>query len=93
MSTKKFSFQVNVETHGQTGEVIAAYLQVRKGKIKVTKEYSDGDVFADYDERGQLLGIELLAPCSASVLDTIAKQAPTRRFLREAVPQGMLVPA
>lgn len=93
MNRKKFSFQMNVETHGQTGEVIAVYFQVRKGKIKVTKEYADGDAFADYDERGQLLGIELLAPCPASVLDTIAKQAPTRRFLRKAVPQGMLVPA
>ena len=94
MNTKsKFSFRVSVETHDQTGAVIAAYFQIRKGKTKVTKEYADGDAFADYDKHGQLLGIELLAPCRTSVLDRIAKQAPTKRFLRGAVPCGMLVNA
>jgi uncharacterized protein YuzE len=93
MNTKKFSFQVSVETHDQTGAVIAVYFQVRKGKTKITKEYADGGAFADYDKHGQLLGIELLAPCRASVLDKIAQQAPTKRFLRDAVPRGMLVPA
>jgi len=88
-----FSFRVSVETQDRTGAVLAVYLQIRKGKTKVTKEYADGDAFADYDKHGRLLGIELLAPCRASVLDTIAKQAPTKRFVRDAVPRGMLVTA
>lgn len=92
MSQKnKFFFQVAVETHDQTGAVIAVYFQIRKGKSKVTKEYANGDAFADYDKNGLLLGIELLAPCRASVLDSIAKQASAKRFLRDAVPRGMLV--
>jgi uncharacterized protein YuzE len=93
MSPDKFHFQVSVETHDQTGEVIAVYFQVRKGKAKATKEYANGDVFADYDKDGRLLGIELLAPCRVSVLDRIAKQAPAKRFVRDAVPRGMLVTA
>ena len=93
MSASKFAFRVSVETHDQTGAVIAVYFQVRKGKTKVTKEYADGSVFADYDKHGQLLGIELLAPCRASVLDKIAAQAPAKRFVRDAVPRGMLLTA
>ncbi|MCC6125811.1 MAG: DUF2283 domain-containing protein [Pirellulales bacterium] len=92
MSEKnRFSFGVNVETHTETGEVIAVYLQIRKGKTKTTKEYANGDAFADYDKNGLLLGIELLAPCRASVLETIAKQPSTKQFVRDAVPRGMLV--
>jgi uncharacterized protein YuzE len=93
MSASKFSFRVAVETHDLTGKVLAVYFQIRKGKTKVTKEYADGNAFADYDKHGELLGIELLAPCRASVLDKIAQQAPTKRFVRDAVPRGMLVTA
>ena len=93
MRTDKFSYRVSVETEDATGAVIAVYFQVRKGKAKVTKEYADGDVFADYDRQGRLLGIEMLAPCRASVLDRIAKHAPEKRFVRNAVPRGMLVHA
>jgi uncharacterized protein YuzE len=93
MNINKFSFRVSIETNDQTGKVVAVYFQVRKGKTKVTKEYANGDAFADYDRRGNLLGIELLAPCRASVLDKIAQQTSTKRFVRGAVPQGMLVTA
>jgi len=93
MKKPEFSFRVTVETHDETGQVVAVYFQIRKGKPKTTKEYADGNLFADYDHRGDLLGIELLAPCKAAVLDKIAKDAPEKQFVRDAVPQGMLVPA
>ena len=63
MSANKFSFRVNIETGDQTGKVLAVYFQIRTGKTKVTKEYADGSVFADDDKNGELLGIEMLAPC------------------------------
>ena len=91
MSEPNFSFGVHVETHDQTGEVLAVYFQVRKGKTKSTKEYASGDLFADYDKHGTLLGIEMLGPCRAAVLDKIATGRSEKRFVRRAVPQGMLV--
>jgi uncharacterized protein YuzE len=92
MSNKdKFYFSVSVEAHEHTGEVLAVYFQVRQGKTKVTKEYANGDAFADYDRNGKLLGIELLAPCRPKVLDSIAKQPSAKKFLRDAVPRSMLV--
>jgi uncharacterized protein YuzE len=91
MKTDEFHFRVSVETRNQTGEVLAVYFQVRKGKTKTTREHADGNVFADYDKHGKLLGFEVLAPCRASVLDNIAKQAPAKRFVHNVIPRGMLV--
>jgi hypothetical protein len=93
MKTDKFSFRINVETHDQTGQVIAVYFQVRTGKVKVTREYADGNAFGDYDRHGRLLGIEMLAPCRASVLDNIAKHKPAKQFVRNTIPRGMLARA
>lgn len=90
MSTNKFSFRVSIETRDETGEMMAVYFQIRKGKTKTAKEYADGNVFADYDKHGHLLGIEMLGPCRESVLDRIAKAAPEKRFVRGAVPRGMI---
>lgn len=92
MKSDKFSFRISVETQDQTGKVMAVYFQVRKGKVKVTKEYANGNAFGDYDKHGRLLGIEMLAPCSPSVLDNIAKQKPAKQFVRNTIPRGMLVP-
>jgi uncharacterized protein YuzE len=91
MSIDNFSFRVTVETHDRTGEVLAVYFQVRKGKTKTTREHADGNVFADYDRHGRLLGVEMLAPCRASVLDNIARQASAKQFIRRAIPHGMLM--
>jgi hypothetical protein len=57
------------------------------------KEYDGGSVFADYDRQGELLGIEMLAPCKVSVLDKIAGQEPAKRFIKGAIPRAMLVKA
>ena len=89
----RYHFRINVETNDLTGEVLAVYFQVRKGKSATVKEYAQGNVFADYDRRGRLLGIEVLAPCEARVLDRIARHAPEKRFVRSSVPVGMLVRA
>jgi uncharacterized protein YuzE len=93
MKPTQFSFHVNVETNDRTGEIMAVYFQVRKGKSAKVKEYADGNVFADYSRSGKLLGFEMLAPCRAVVLDKIAGEAPARRFVRQTIPRAMLAKA
>ena len=85
-----FYFKVGVETNDQTGDVIAVYLQIRKGKVAKVKEYADGNVFADYDRNGNLLGFEVLAPCTAAILNRIAGDAPIRRFVKRSLPPAMV---
>lgn len=72
---------------------MAAYLTIRKGKVASTKEHVDGVLFADYDRKRRLLGIEILAPCKARVVERIATRAAEKRFVRESIPQGMLATA
>ena len=91
MKNNGFDFQLSVETNDQTGDVVAVYFQIRKGQSAKVKEYAGGAAFADYDRKGRLLGIELLEPCKASVLSSIAEQPSAKNFVRNAVPRGMLL--
>jgi hypothetical protein len=91
--SNKFNFEITVEAHSATGEILAVNFRIRKGKVAKTKEYADGLAFADYDRNGNLLAIELLGPCETKILDKIAGQADAKRFIRTAAPRAMLVGA
>jgi hypothetical protein len=92
----KHSFGVEVCTERKTGEMLAVYFQVREGKAAQVKEFADGTVFANYARNGELLGIEMLAPCEIKVLDKIAASEDpkyrnqTRDFFRNSVPRNMV---
>ncbi len=89
----KLQFGLSVETEDHTGELIAVYFQIRKGRVRTTKEYVDGLVFADYDKNKKLLGIEMLGPCKITVLDKIAQNERVRKFVKKSIPRGMLAKA
>jgi uncharacterized protein YuzE len=55
-------FQMEASFDEKTGSAVAVYLRVRRGEVAETREVKEGVVYADYDEQGLLLGIELLAP-------------------------------
>jgi hypothetical protein len=76
----------------KTGGIRAAYLRVRQGEVAETREVSEGRAFADYGADGQLLGVELLAPCEVAVLDRVAAQEPEsiKRFLRGGAPRELV---
>ncbi len=77
----------------ETGKVMAVYFRVRPGKAAETKEFANGNAFADYDSKGRLLGLELLGPCKVTVLDRISRgePKPVKSFFRNSVPAQMLV--
>jgi hypothetical protein len=87
-------FQIESSFDDQTGELVATYLRARVGDVAATKELKEGVAYADYDSSGLLLGIELLGPCEATMLDDLADQEAEaiRRFLKGSVPRG-LIPA
>lgn len=84
-------FNVNIETVTDTGELKAVYFRVRKGKVHETRELVIGTAYADYDRRGDLLGIELLGPCRVTVLDHHINREPAsiRRFVKRSMPRQM----
>ena len=50
--TERFNFEMAVSIDKQTGALLAAYFRIRKGQVQQTKEFADGNAFADYDRRG-----------------------------------------
>ena len=88
----KPAFQLEASVDEKTGGVVAVYLRVRTGEVAETKEITEGIAYADYDAAGLLLGIELLGPCQAEVLDRIGQSEPepVKRFLRGAAPREMI---
>ncbi len=90
--TERFNFEMAVSIDKQTGALLAAYFRIRKGQVQQTKEFADGNAFADYDRRGRLLGIELLGPCTIEVLDKIARREPKAKlFLRRSIPRELAI--
>lgn len=91
MKKKAHNFQISIETDKLTGEVLAVYFSIRKGKSVKVREFCDGSAFADYDKNGRLLGIELLGPCKLSLLDKIEGNEPeARQFMKRVAPPAMV---
>jgi uncharacterized protein YuzE len=86
----KPSYHVSLSIEERTGRMLAANFRVRKGKATDTEEVVEGRVFADYDADGSLLGVEFLAPCSATVLDSIALAEDDKRFIQRTAPRELL---
>jgi len=87
-----FHPKLDISVDETTGVIRAAYLRIRDGAVEDTREVAEGRAFADYDNEGFLLGIELLAPCELSVLDRISQEEPepVRRFLRGGAPRELV---
>ena len=84
------NYSVETTVNKKTGNVVAVYFQFRSGKSAKTEELADGMMLVDYNARGELLGLELLGPCKASVLDKIIVDQPTRTFICNAGPRELV---
>lgn len=83
----KYHFDVTVSVEQQTGEVLAAYFRLRKGRVARTREYESGVLYADFNAKGELLGVEMLAPCKIASLNRIALKEPEgAEFIRRSMP-------
>lgn len=66
------------------GTLEAAYIRLRHTKIARTKEIRADVLLADYDSRGNLVGIEILAPVRFADLAPLVEE-PTRKPLKRFV--------
>jgi hypothetical protein len=87
----KKSFMVTLTTNQQTGDIVSVYFRIRKGgRVSEVREFADGAAFANYNRKGELLGVELIAPCNIEVLDQIAIEPDVVKFMRRAAPHGFM---
>jgi hypothetical protein len=92
MTTAQPVFRLETSIDDRTGRVVAAHLRIRQGDVARTEEVEPGVAYADYDENGLLLGIELLGPCQTALLDRVAQgeAEPVKAFLNDVVPKGLV---
>ena len=93
---KKLRFKASISLDEETGKLVAVYLRVREGTAEETVELEEDVANADYDAEdaeGQLLGVELLAPCAVQVLDKVTQSEPddVREFLHASPPRAMVL--
>jgi len=85
MATRELRMKLTVEANKESGKTSAVYFLIRAGKSARVREFAGGNVFADYDRNGRLLGIELIGPCEINILERIARKEPqpVRRFVQQ----------
>jgi hypothetical protein len=87
-----FSFEVDRED----GEILSAYITVRNRKVKRTIEVVPDKANVDLGWHNEVVGIELLGPCSVNVIEKIAKDykdQPLRKIAKHKKITGFLQPA
>ncbi len=82
-----FSVKVSVS---RNGDVMAAYFKVKAGKHHETRTVVDGYLMADYDEFGEILGIEMIGQCLPEDVEQIDAPEAVKHFVLKAMPQGLV---
>jgi len=94
MSTQRqLGFEISISGRND-GTLEAVYITVRDGKASKTSEVIEGIVLADYDSRGRLIGIEILAPVKLSKLTPLVEQKrrkPFRDFVKTRAPNELVL--
>jgi uncharacterized protein YuzE len=78
----------------EDGRLEAVYIRLRTGRAAKTKEIIEDTLLADFDARGQLIGVEILAPVRLSDLTSLVqadRRAPFRKFIRETAPASLVM--
>lgn len=63
---RKFELTFSFEVEKATGRVIAAYIEVNKGRVVRTDEYAPG-LLIDIGAKGQVIGVEMLRPHKVTI--------------------------
>jgi uncharacterized protein YuzE len=87
-----FGFELSISARND-GTLEAAYVRFRSGKVSKTKEVIEDVLLADYNSRGQLLGLEILALVKISDLTRLVDEPsrrPFRRFIERSAPEELV---
>ena len=74
-------FKISVSSRPD-GTILAAYIRFREGMTARTKEVSANALLVDYDDAGNLIGVEILAPVNMSRLVGLVDEDHRQSFLR-----------
>lgn len=77
---------IRFEMDNDDKQILALYAQIRDGVVFRTVEIAEGACYADEDEQGNLLGVEMLAPGNVQIhVNKVADHYPQDKGLRESL--------
>jgi len=89
----KIRFELSISGRDD-GTLEAVYISLRPGKVRKTQEVKRNALLADYDEHGNIIGIEILAPVRLSKITSLAEQplrGSFRKFVKKSVPADLVL--
>lgn len=81
------SYNVSVERDNE--QILAIYIRIRDGHSAKTVEIAEGACYADEDEEGNLLGVEMLAPGEVKINMAAVKEHYTHPAVREVLDRAL----
>ncbi len=90
---RQAGFEMSISARND-GTIEAVYILVRDDKAARTKEIVEDVLLADYNSRGQLVGIEILAPVKIAKITMLvdeSRRRPFRRFVRDRAPKELVL--
>ncbi|MHC4698694.1 MAG: DUF2283 domain-containing protein, partial [Planctomycetota bacterium] len=76
---RQVGFEMSISARND-GTIEALYILVRDNKAVRTREIVEDILLADYNSRGQLVGIEILAPVKLAQITPLVEEARRRPF-------------
>ncbi len=92
-SRKQVGFEMSISARDD-GTIEAVYILVRDEKAVRTEEIVEDILLADYNSRGRLVGVEILAPVKIKRIASLVEEPrrrPFRRFIRERAPEELVL--
>jgi len=91
-SEDKLGFQLSISGRDD-GRLEALYISLSERKVARTEEVVEDVLLVDYDSRGNVVGIEILAPVKMSRVTRLVDQPrrkPLRKFIEQSAPGEMV---
>lgn len=90
---RQVGFELSVSARAD-GTLEAVYITLLNDKVARTDEVMEDILLADYNQRGELVGIEILAPVKINKLAQLVdkdRRPDFRRFVKQQAPEELVL--
>jgi hypothetical protein len=90
--TNRVGYEVSISGRND-GTIEAVYVRLSDHKVARSREVIEGQLVADYDRRGEIVGLEILAPVRIQSLTRLVSQParrPFKRFVEDSIPRDFV---
>jgi len=93
MANKTIGFRISTSARDD-GTIEAVYILFSTNRVVKTREIIEDALIADYDYKGELVGVEILAPVRIGDITGLVqrpKRQSLQKFIKQAAPQKLVL--